>query len=221
MYNYLIKFFMYLLGFIIIDKSLGNKIKGKYYLVHFLNNMYIVYLCLPDVYFSYFHFNDFIKYPSNYEAAIITFAIHFYHTIIYWNKLRYDDLLHHILMILVALPISFLAKTGSLLGHSLFYTTGLPGGIDYLMLVLVRNGIINKLTEKKVNNYLNLWIRCPGCIAHGTLTLVGYNMVKDIECISIYCFYYYVITGLIVFWNGIYFMNQVVVNYSLVSHKRE
>jgi len=72
-------------------------------------------------------------------------------------------LLHHILMILVALPISFLAKTGSLLGHSLFYTTGLPGGIDYLMLVLVRNGIINKLTAPNHLVSYGNYCFCYGC----------------------------------------------------------
>jgi len=29
-----------------------------------------------------------------------------------------------------------------------------------------------------------------------------------------------IITALIVFWNGIYFMNQVVVNYAIINNKK-
>jgi len=34
------------------------------------------------------------------------------------------------------------------------------------------------MTEKRINNFLNLWLRCPGCIAHTTLTVVGFNMLE-------------------------------------------
>lgn len=222
MLNYLVKFFICLSSYIIIDKYIidrlfGYKIKGKYYLVHFINNMIIVYLTLPDVLYTYTNFINFIDYSSNYDAAILTYSLHFYHTIVYYKKLRFDDWLHHFLMVVVVLPIGTLINCGSLLGHGLFYTTGLPGGIDYLLLFLVRINLIGKLIEKRINKYINLWFRNPGLTAHATLTLVGYHIIKHTMS-NLYCFGF-ILTGFIIFWNGVYFMEQVVVDYTKVSQK--
>ena len=40
-----------------------------------------------------------------------------------------------------------------------FTQCGLPGGIDYGLLALVKFGVIEKLTEKKINRLLNLVVR--------------------------------------------------------------
>lgn len=217
---YLFHFSIYFSFYVLFDYILGNKIQGKYYLVHFLNNMYLVYLTFGDVLHTYFHFDKFYYYPVNYESAVLTFALHFYHIFSYYSKLRFDDWLHHILMIFVALPIGLLSGGGSLLGHSLFYLTGLPGGIDYLLLFLVRNNFINALTEKKINNYINLWIRAPGCITHATLTMIGYNMLKNTILVTWVNLISCLFTAILIFWNGIYFMNQVVVNYNSVKNQK-
>tara|TARA_B100001287_G_C22637790_1_gene508505 strand:- start:843 stop:1316 length:474 start_codon:yes stop_codon:yes gene_type:complete len=155
----------------------------------------------------------------NYRAAMLTFGLHIYHTIWYFKKLRFDDWMHHILSVGIALPLSMATHAGCLLGHSLFYLSGLPGMIDYFLLFLTRNKIIKRIVEKSINSNLNLWLRCPGCIAHSTLTLVGFNMLEDHQ-LSAYGRNTSIITAIIVFWNGIYFMNQVVVNYALIVNKK-
>lgn len=217
MLSYLFHFFIYFFTYVGLDYVIADKVQGKYYLIHFLNNMYLVYLTFGDVIFTWTRFFNFLDYPSNYESAVLTFALHFYHIFSYFKKLRFDDWLHHILMIFVALPIAIAGRSGSLLGHSLFFLTGLPGGLDYLMLFLVRNGWMNPLTEKKLNNYINLWLRAPGCIAHSTLTIVSYFAYK--QYFTMYDMFTCFITSLLIFWNGIYFMNQVVVNYTMVTNK--
>lgn len=217
----MIEFFMNLLLFLTIyvlfDYLLPDSVMGKYYLIHSLNNAYVVYLTLSDVMYSYYDLLNFTDYQPNYEAAAITFALHFYHIISYFDKLRYDDWLHHILMVVVCLPLSISVKGGCLLGHSLFFTTGLPGCIDYFMLFLVRNNFMRRITEKKINNYINLWLRAPGCTAQSILTCIvlfdknsKFNFKEKMIAF---------ITAGLVFWNGIYFMNQVVVNYSEVRNK--
>lgn len=217
MIEYIIKFFSFLIFYILLDYYLPETVMGKYYLIHSINNAYLVYLTLPDVVNSYTDLFHFMDYQVNYEAAAVTFSLHFYHIISYFNKLRFDDWLHHILMVVVCLPLSIMVKGGCLLGHSLFFTTGLPGGIDYFMLFLVRNNFMRRITEKKINNYINLWLRSPGCTAQSVLTLVVlldknslFNLKEKIIALT---------TAGLVFWNGIYFMNQVVVNYSEVRNK--
>lgn len=217
-WSYFLEGLIYLLLFIGVDILAEKyKIEGRYYLSHTICNLFITILTYHDLIHTYFNFSNFINYPMNYRAATLTFSLHYYHIIWYFKKLRFDDWLHHILTVIVALPLTMFTPTGSLLGHSLFYLCGLPGGIDYLMLFLNRNNYITRLTEKQINNCLNLWIRCPGCIAHSTLTLVGYNML-DSSTLSTYDKYTSFTTAVIVFWNGIYFMNQVVVNYAITNN---
>ena len=219
MFIYMIGILFYMLLCIGVDYIVEKYgVEGRYYLLHTLTNFTVVYLTLDDLIFTYCNFADFINYPMNYTAMTLTFGLHLYHTIWYFKKLRFDDWLHHILTCGIALPLAAFSNAGSLLGHSLFYTTGLPGGIDYLMLFLNRNGFIEKITEKRVNNFLNLWLRCPGCISQAALTVVGFNMVGD--KLSSYDRTTGLITAFIVFWNGIYFMNQVVVNYAIITNNK-
>lgn len=200
-----------------LDKILQRHFQGNYYLLHGISNMFITYACFNDVKNTYLYLNDFNQYPINYYPSIITFSLHSYHIINYYNRLLFDDWLHHILMCGVALPMGISMNAGFLLNHSLFFLTGLPGGINYINLFLTRNKFMKRLTQKKVNNALNLWIRAPGCISHSALTLVAYNshseLFVDYQRYLVWC------TIILTFWNGIYFMNQVVSNYAVEHYK--
>jgi len=213
---YMVCFFLYLLIFIVSDKILGDKVEGKYYLIHFINNLFITFYTYPNVIDSFVDLFNYANYVTNPQTVIITVALHLYHVIVYFKKLRFDDWLHHILMIAIVIPISVSMNVGCLLGLGLFFITGLPGGIDYLLLFLVRNKIIDKLLEKKINTYLNIWIRCPGCIIHSTMsTMVLLRIAPKLSYLSLLgCFS----CMAIIFWNGIYFMNQVVQNYAINNY---
>lgn len=40
----------------------------------------------------------------------------------------------------------------------------LSGGIDYMLLVMIKLGWITKMQEKEYNYYIQLWLRAPGTI---------------------------------------------------------
>ena len=107
-----------------MDYMLGEKVQGKYYLIHSLNNMIIVYLTLPSLIYTYTNFLTFYEFKTDINSVILTYSLHLYHIIIYFKKLRFDDWLHHILMCGIALPLAIFSNGGSLLGHSLFFLTG-------------------------------------------------------------------------------------------------
>ena len=122
-------------------------------------------------------------------------------------------------MIAVALPIGTFLESHTLTGMSLFFTTGLPGGVDYALLFGVRNGWIGRMTEKKINRALNVWIRSPGCATQAAFTLAylcstpefevqGFGSPKAVLCL---------IPALLVYWNGQYFMGQVVADYARLT----
>ena len=195
-----------------ITNALG--FQGAYYLIHAVHNLAMVRATASDVFLTFTDFHNLQHYSPNYYAASLCFALHFYHITLYYNTLRYDDWLHHGLMIFIALPLGLMLPSTTLLGYSLFFSTGLPSILDYLLLFGVRNGWVQRITEKRVNRFLNLWLRSPGCVSHAVLTLAyiysaadndGFWQMKTIGLLP----------PLLMFWNGQYFMAQVVENYAL------
>jgi hypothetical protein len=220
--NFILILMLSMISMISIDYILEKclKLKGNYYFIHFLNNMIIVYYTFNDIINCLSNFDNILNMEYSMVPSCITYSLHIYHFIYYFKTLRYDDYLHHILMIGFCLPVGNYIQSGLLLNYSLFFLTGLPGGIDYLLLFLTRNNIlIDKYTEKTINSFLNLWIRMPGCISHSTLTILIYFKNRNIYTTDIKILIIMVI--LLVYWNGIYFMNQVIRNHEMETIKRK
>jgi hypothetical protein len=180
-----------------------------YYCVHALHNAAIVYLTASEVAISFTHFNELMGRPANMTALQLCFALHIYHIAGYWRSFRMDDWLHHILMIGIALPLGGILPSSALLGFSLFFTTGLPGGIDYALLFAVRNGWVDRMTEKHVNRVLNVWIRSPGCMIQAGFTVAFLFAQPEHSGLQWYLGF---IPAVLNYWNGQYFMEQIVVS---------
>ena len=75
------------------------------------------------------------------------------------------------------------------------------------------------MTEKRVNNYINLWVRCPGALYSSNLILLyasnNYQKYSYLMIITSFLIY------LSVYWNGIYYMNRVVVDYNIKKLKNK
>jgi len=197
-------------SFILMDKFLTYyRFQNPYYAIHSLHNAMIVVLTAPDVWITVTDFQNLESYEPNMMAAYLCFALHFYHIWVYYKSFRFDDWLHHVLMIGLALPLSLVIRSATLLGFSLFFTTGLPGCIDYALLFGVRNGWVRRLTEKWINKELAVWIRSPGCTAHAAFSLLYICPDAAIERNAAI-----MILAALIFWNGQYFMQQVVADYA-------
>jgi len=200
--------------FTVLDRAItkGNW-QNPYYAVHALHNAAIVATTAPDVYYTFTDLHGLEKYSTNYLAVQLCIALHVYHMALYWQKLRLDYWLNHGLMIGVAIPLGLAVQAHTLMGFSLFFTTGLPGGIDYALLFAVRNGFLAKNTEKSINTFLNVWIRSPGCIAMAVLALAcQLSQPSDVLTTTLS-----VVPALLNYWNGQYFMQQVVEDYSRIG----
>ena len=204
--------------FSLLDAYVFRHRAGSYYAIHALCNAAIIGITIPDVIAIYTSPTQNALTQSNaIYASSLTYGLHFYHIILYRAKLRFDDYLHHSLMIFVALPLANYFGSVNLLGHSLFYTTGLPGMIDYACLYAVRNKYIHRLTEKLINRFLNTYIRNPGCTIHAFITLITVIQSPDMSLINTIIAF---ITSMLVFWNGVYFMDQVVGNYYIQNNEQ-
>jgi hypothetical protein len=211
----MIKNILYGIGFFIGTDILlkMNKIEGRYYFNHMLCNSMVVYNTFSSMIMCYHSFDIMnSQLISLYNTKAIIYSLHLYHVLWYFNKLRRDDWIHHILMIGLVLPLTEIGPQNNIISHGLFFTTGLPGLIDYTLLFLNRNNIINRYIEKRVNTFLNLWIRAPGCIMNTNMNLMAiflyYNQLTN------YQLYGGIIIASLVYWNGIYFMAQTLTDYN-------
>lgn len=191
-------------GFSVLDKYITKHGFAKpYYAVHVVHNLAIVAFTTDDVMQSFG--GTFTTTTPNWLAILLCFALHFYHIRDYYATLHYDDWLHHGLMIGVALPFSLLVDPTPLTGMNLFFTTGLPGAINYAALFAERNGWLTRSQEKAINVPVNVWLRAPGCVANATLIVVA-----GLSGSGFQQFIAFLIAALTA-WNGLYFMQQVVV----------
>jgi len=183
-----------------------SKQSTKYALIHFFVNMYVTYGTFSDTVFILSNPYN-IRFTSNYTSVIVV-ILHIYHIVFYREDIKRDELIHHIWIVFVILPITWLTYN-NLANASLFFMTGFPGGITYFLIVLKDTGIISSLQEKYISKHLGMWIRMPGAI------IIGYIIILHaIDAKS-----YLDILALIVcsagcFWNGIYFASTIITSYA-------
>eukprot|EP01104_Vermistella_antarctica_P020410 TRINITY_DN8714_c0_g1_i1.p1 TRINITY_DN8714_c0_g1~~TRINITY_DN8714_c0_g1_i1.p1 ORF type:complete len:113 (+),score=19.56 TRINITY_DN8714_c0_g1_i1:177-515(+) len=96
---------------------------------------------------------------------------------------------------------------------------GLPGGIDYFLLVLVKHGLIDKMTEKDINRFLNLLIRWPGMFLAGYLMFLNaYHGRFDPFRLPTTTIVVMVMAASAHTANAAYYCQKVVGNHAIVTH---
>ena len=157
--------FMYsLVGSYLIDNLFKITVKksARYYLLHVILNSYIVYVTYSesiDFFLSPVIKSD-IYTKSSIESASVIIGFHIYHYLT--DILDFETKVHHIVTVFITGSTALLIPTGSTTSAINFIMCGLPGGIDYILLVMYKYNIISTLVEKNINRWLNLLIRMPG-----------------------------------------------------------
>lgn len=182
-------------------------VASPYYLLHAVHNAAVVALTWVDVVATVTDIHGLAAYPANVGAAALVTSLHAYHIVKYRASLRFDDWLHHALMIGVCIPAGLAFHSTPLMGYALFFTTGLPGGVSYASLFLQRNGWLTRLTEKRINTAMNVWIRSPGCASLAAYVMASAlsSPTTDVWGVALSS-----LAATLVAWNGQYFMQQAV-----------
>ena len=166
-----IDFILYLLfNKILSYKILSYKITVNYsnttrwFLLHSIINFIVVYYSLNDVICCILNSNECFKINWNENSIKVynyAFILHIYHCI-FFNLTR-DDYIHHIPMVAICGTLCYLIKS-IISSLALFFLSGLPGGIDYFLLFLVKINKMYAITEKRIYLYLSAFLRAPGCV---------------------------------------------------------
>lgn len=145
----------------------------RWFLLHFVANMVGCVTGLNCLYTSFsdpYNAANAVKYPddsafgeSSAWPLTIVNAAHVYHMLGGFS-LSSADYFHHFLFIpLLGFPGQVL-KWGPVQPAGAFFISGLPGGLTYLMLGLVKLGWFSSIKEKRVTANLNSWVRVPGIL---------------------------------------------------------
>jgi len=208
---------LWLVIYVVVDVFVSNLLierrnKGHWFFMHAFANFFVVVLAFPDVIYTLqdpmysldLRNCDARLWACNDVAACNIMAIHLYHVLAYSN-LTADDWFHHLLFCTTILPLHFVYSWGTWSNTLPFFVSGLPGGIDYFLLFLVKYGAMNPTREKELNVYLNMWCRSPGLVTVCVLCYVGYKYsVHTIPVIPT------IIGCMLVLFNGQYYAERVV-----------
>ena len=92
---------------------------------------------------------------------------------------------------------------------SIIILMGIPGGIDYLLLTLVKLKLLHPKVEKDKNQSLNVWLRCPVAVITAFISIVGaYLHPEHFTGMPHRCLH--ALVGLHNYWNGCFFMYRTV-----------
>jgi hypothetical protein len=140
---------------------------------------------------------DFVPY---FPTAMVL-ALHVYHLAAFHN-IQTIDYIHHVVMC-GALLLTVYFPDLAMVNFTIFMVCGLPGLLDYILLVCVKTDRIHTNTEKWVNGKINVWLRSPGTV------IAAYLVYLRTEVAIGYA------VALVVVWNAQYFMERVVQNAAL------
>lgn len=182
----------------------------RWFFIHCIMNIYITVIGYENIKFSINNLStcSIDKWINGYEMYGIAISLHIYH--IFNFKLNKMDWIHHIMTAILTGPVILLTNTTCVSAVGLWFTSGLPGAIDYFLLWLVKMGYCNKKFEKIAYVLISCWIRAPGCIYSATIQaglLPHLNNITVIEMIGRFW------TSLVVYWNGIFFMHLTLKDY--------
>jgi len=205
---------------VLFDIFLARHTKARWFLLHFVANIIIAALCVPDLIFMFS--NPLIALAEsrfNYWPTSMVFSIHLYH-ITFFRNLEWVDWMHHTLMVLIGAPLLLMCEMGPIVNVNNFFMCGLPGGIDYAMLFAVKHGYMSTMTEKKYNAAINAWIRSPSLVWVSCLVYVRFFVpLKVQKSVPVYLTAIRVFLMLLGSWNGLYFMQRVIGNYHICRFK--
>ena len=180
--------------------------QGKWFQLHTVTNLFVTAFSLNDTIECFRDPRKALLPASNDFAPMLVIILHIYHILCF--KLRLEDWYHHVSGLIFS-PI-FLLNNTKAVSTACFFISGFPGGIDYGMLVLVKNNVVSKKRQKQICSYLNAYIRQPGGVISSYLLF--HNALNSNMYVAYSLFFAFT-----VFLNATFYCKQAIENYS--DHK--
>ena len=190
--------------------------KARYFALHFVANMISAAAAFPDVRRGLTEDPKtvFAGATTTMVANSVCAAIHIYHCIAF--KLNAADIFHHVTFVIILCGAAIPGKwTGGIANNfGCFFLSGIPGGIDYLLLCLNYHNVIDRAFEKRWYTRINVWLRGPSMVVYTFLAwCTWYNGNTQVATPALM-----LIVGLHIY-NGLHYLEQAVETGAIFAYK--
>lgn len=166
----------------VFDMVFARASRGRWFLVHSFANSLVCLTAIPSLIAvltdpmnavnpEVFGDSSIFGNGSVWPLTIVN-SVHVYHMIAF-RDLSAADYFHHLLFIPTIGLSGQVFQWGALGNWQAFFISGLPGGVDYFLLYLKREGTVSNMQEKRYNANLNIWCRMPGILVATILCYSG------------------------------------------------
>lgn len=198
-------------------RIVASHVQKQYFLCHVFVNSIITYLTFHGAVRALLHpesstipLTNGSGTSANSQLYIcFCMAIHVYHPI-FFRTGRMDWIHHTPVYILNVLLMGCL--TSDVFELQAIIMTGIPGGLDYLLLVLEGEGAISRATYKSDSAYINNWFRAPVGFLSGYICLVGllHQTSQQDTIVTNYQLFVFFFMGIHGMWNPPFFGRQTI-----------
>ena len=141
---------------------IANRFKRPYFVLHVIVNAINLYICTSGAIEGLMNPQSSVinekRGPEGQTYIALILALHAYHPI-FFRTGRMDWIHHTPVYILCFLMLSVPSGTIFKLQSSIL--TGLPGGLEYVCLVLEGQKVMSRATVKHYSSMINTWFRLP------------------------------------------------------------
>lgn len=199
----------------ILDCSIARLFgPGRYFALHTMVNAIMIYFVSNDLILMLSAKNPYDTVSCTREGTPcvnklpldLTVGIHLWHSLAY--ALKPIDWVHHIPSYVVC-ALGICLPFGPVLNASVFALMGLPGGIDYMMLTLIKIKMLHPRVEKDWNQTMNVWLRYPLAMMTAAAMCGGPLLHPEHFASKTHRIMFFLV-GVHHFWNGGFFMYRTV-----------
>jgi len=194
----------------------AKRFKKVYFTCHVFVNAIVTYLVFPGTVRALL--NPTTSTVANNPAIANShmylcwvFALHVYHPIFFRTGMM--DWIHHIPVYIVTVSI-FGCLYGDVFCLQTIILTGVPGGLDYLLLVFEGEGWLSRAKYKDYSAMINNWVRAPLGFLSGYICFIGlYHQLQNPDpenTATSYQIFVFVLMGIHALWNPPFFGRQAI-----------
>jgi len=147
-------------------------VKSRWFSLHTVVNAMVVMLAAEDTFATLADPVHATTGPATTLAVSLIIALHVYHAAFF--TLDAVDVIHHVVSVGILGPLAVCYRPGVFLNYVSFFVSGLPGGVDYAMLALVKHGARARGAHACARCMARAPVPRPECRATRARARVGY-----------------------------------------------
>lgn len=144
--------------------------------------------------------------PAYMDPVILIAALHLYHVLAF-DGLSHWEWVHHLAFVPTMVFLAFMYDSGPLASTLSFWISGLPGGLSHALLALSGHRVMSRLTEKRWNARIQVWLRAPALLCTACAMYVSW-LYGSPEAPT----HYVLVIAFLIYVNAQYYAKAVVGN---------